>query len=375
MILWYARLHPRTRPPGPEAPEVWHIELRRLVADGLVHLTTGASPRVVALPHPRSAKWTDEAAAAITAGMRAVLLTLEERSEVPWRGWGKVGVEYGISRDHIYESARWLMVDGLIANSGPEGDRVTTSAQPRQRRTPPTTAEEVGLQRRSPKPAPTTKPAAAPTEPKPAPAAAPQPQPAPQLTPAASAPAPVAAPPEPDPEPEPEPKRAAVPSRVTTRTLAAAIVPTATATVAGDGDEESQLLRRLVFAAEVSAGLVSGPTRVRTPLGLNPTLDAQLRVAVVLCGAGRPMMASEISAYWLTPEQKIWLSPALEDGVKRGGFTCTPGRGRSGRGRRYALADVTVFDGVSWESLHAAVAAQRDARERRKLGSGVTARG
>ena len=33
LILWFARLHPRSRPAGPEAPEVWHTELRRLIAD------------------------------------------------------------------------------------------------------------------------------------------------------------------------------------------------------------------------------------------------------------------------------------------------------------------------------------------------------
>jgi hypothetical protein len=135
------------------------------------------------------------------------------------------------------------------------------------------------------------------------------------------------------------------------------------------------LLRRIAFAAEVSAGMASAPTRVRTPLGVNPLLDTQLRIAVVLCNAGRPMMASELSAYHLTPEQKVWAASALEDGCKRGGFTATPGRGRSGRGRLYSLADVTAFDGVSWESLHAAAAAQREARGRRKLGSGVTAGG
>jgi len=228
----------------------------------------------------------------------------------------------------------------------------------------------------APKPPPTPAPRPAPVAPGLMPgwpvAATPEPEPEP-VPPAAVAPEPEPEPVPPAATPEPKPKTAAVPARVTTRTLAATIVPTETATVDGDGDEESQLLRRLVFAAEVSAGLVSGPTRVRTPLGVNHVLDTQLRCAVVLCGAGRPMMASEISAYHLTPEQKVFLAAALEDGCKRGGFTSTGGRGRSGRGRLYSLADVTVFDGVSWEALHAAVAAQREARERRKLGSGASA--
>jgi hypothetical protein len=317
---------------------VWHIELRRLVADGLVQLTTGASPRVVALPHPRSVKWTDDAAAAITAGMRAVLLTLEERSEVPWLGWGKVGVEYDIEWDYVYEAARWLIVDGLIVNNGPEGARFTTSAQPRQRRIPPTTAEEVGLQRRTPKPAPTPKPAAAATEPKPAPAATPQPKPA----------------------PKPEP-----PARVTSRTMVAASAKPAAAAIADEDDEDSQtLLRRLVHAAEVSAGIAAAPTRVRTPL-VSPLLDTQLRLCVVLAGSDRPMLRSEISRLCLSREQQPFLVPALLDGIRRGAFARTGGAGKSGKGARFSLLDPSVL-GVSLQSVSAAVESQRADRERRR---------
>ena len=204
------------------------------------------------------------------------------------------------------------------------------------------------------------------SEPEPKPTATPEPEPEPKPP----TPEPGPEPKPPTPEPEPEPKPPPVAARVTTRTLAATLAPRPAADE--NVSDEAALLRRIAHAAEISAGLDSAPTRVRTPLGVNPLLDTQLRIAVVLCGVGRPMMASELSAYHLTPEQKRFLSPALAEGVRKGGFISTGG-GRSGRGRLYSLADVTVFDGVSWEALHAAVEAQREARERRKLGSGASA--
>ena len=372
MILWFARLHPRSRPPGPENSAVWHTELQRLIDEGAVQLTAEASPRVVALPHPRAAKWTAEAAAAITAGMRAVLLTLEERGEVPWRGWGRVGAEYGIAREHIYEAARWLIADGLIVNRGPEEVRVTAPALAMRPRPQPVTPEAVGLQRRRPPaPAPAPQPAPAPVPPPPAPAPPPPPAPEPQASPAPppepeqlpplappTPPAPPRQPPEqPPPAPSPPP---APPAPVPAPVPAPAAGP-------DDADADAgALLRRLVHAAEVSAGLVAAPTRIRTPLGQSPLLDTQLRICTVLAAVGRPMLGSEISRGHLTPGQQRFMRPALEDGVRRGGFVATGGRG--GRGARYSLADPTVFDGVTWESLNAAVAAQRQARERRRAG-------
>ena len=100
-------------------------------------------------------------------------------------------------------------------------------------------------------------------------------------------------------------------------------------------------------------------------------MDTQLRLCVVLAGAGRPLLRSEITRLYLSSDQVPWAVPALASGVRRGAFSMTGGRGKSGKGGRFALVDPTVFD-ASWESVNAAVEAQRAQRaerERRKLGS------
>ena len=136
-----------------------------------------------------------------------------------------------------------------------------------------------------------------------------------------------------------------------------------------EDDEDSQtLLRRLVHAAEVSAGISAASTRVRTPLGVSPLLDCQRRLCVVLAGAGRPLLRSEITRLYLSSDQVPWAVPGLASGVRRAAFSMTGARGRSGKGARFALVDPTVFD-ISWEEVTAAVEAQRVARECRKLGS------
>jgi hypothetical protein len=202
------------------------------------------------------------------------------------------------------------------------------------------------------RPTPSPVPAAA--------AAAPQSKPAPTPEPALA------------PAPKPEPKQQP-PARITTRTLAATAAPAAAALADEDDADSQTLLRRLVFAAEVSAGITAAPARIRTPLGVSPLLDCQLRLCIAIAGAPHPLMRSELSRGWLTKEQQAWLEPALEDGVRRGGFTATGGRGKANRGARYSLADPTVFDGVTWEAVTAAVEAQRRARERRQVGSGAGA--
>jgi hypothetical protein len=293
--------------------------------------------------HPHCRQYIDEAAEAITRGMQVITRAITDEGPVDARTWIRRGAKVGVNRDHITIARQWLFGDGLtVTKDGFTRARIDTLWI-------------------NPNPKPPAPPAP------PAPKAPPgQPTPAPVPAP------PVADQPEPEPKPDPEPEpEEPKPARVTTRTLAAAAVPAA-ATLAEDDADSQTLLRRLVFAAEVSAGLVSGPTRVRTPLGTSPLHDAQLRVTVVLAGAGRPLMSSEISRGWLTPEQKQWLESALADGVRRGAFTASGGRGKANRGARYSLADPTVFD-ASWEAVTAAVEAQRKARERRQVGSGAGA--
>ena len=208
-----------------------------------------------------------------------------------------------------------------------------------------------------PPPMQPTPPAAAPKPPLPAP----KPSPAPTV----AVPKPAAADPEPTPQPKPAPKPEP-PVRVTSRTMAAAIAKPAPAAALADEDDEDSatLLRRLVHAAEVSAGIAAAPTRVRTPLN-SPLQDCQVRLCVVLAGSDRPLLRSEISRLSLSREQLPFLIPALLDGCRRGAFNRVGGAGKSGKGARFSLVDPSVF-GVSDESVAAAVEAQRAERERRR---------
>lgn len=130
-------------------------------------------------------------------------------------------------------------------------------------------------------------------------------------------------------------------------------------------DPEPELLalqRRATYAMEVSAGLVAAPHRVRTPLGVSPLLDTQLRLCVVFAAAGRPLTVHDLTQRWLSKGQIEFLKPALADGVSRGGFTVAGAVGRYGS--RYTLADPGQFD-ATWESVNAAAAEARHRRDAR----------
>lgn len=132
-------------------------------------------------------------------------------------------------------------------------------------------------------------------------------------------------------------------------------------------DPEPELLalqRRATFAAEVSAGLVAAPQRVRTPLGLSPLLDTQLRLCVVFAAAARPLTVHDLTQSWLSKSQIEFLKPALADGVRRGGFTVAGAVGRYGS--RYTLADPTAFD-ATWESVNSHAAGLRARRDARRV--------
>ena len=260
-------------------------------------------------------------------------------------------------RQHYVDSALEILVEaGLVAM---KRGSVRAAVTPPRRREPLDWEWLRGLQ------------------PPPASAPAPKPEPKPQPNPAlASQPKPASAPapqPEPRPEqksaPEPQPKlepKPPPPVRVTSRTMAAAIAKPAPAAALADEDDEDSatLLRRLVHAAEVSAGIAAAPTRVRTPLN-SPLQDCQVRLCVVLAGSDRPLLRSEISRLCLSREQLPFLIPALLDGCRRGAFNRVGGAGKSGKGARFSLVDPSVF-GVSDESVAAAVEAQRAERERRR---------
>lgn len=349
----------------------------RLVADGLGWVDGDV---LVPLLPPRLRRHSPLALEEHYRVVRTTLWALE-RGATPQID--QIATTAAVQRPHVDLALEVLIDDGFIAV---KRGRVTPAAAPPRRREPldrewlvsspvPTAAKP------APAPAPVQEPKPTPTpvqRPAPAPvpaAAAPQPKPAPTPTPKpepTNQPTPPPKPEQPEPKTEPEPKQQP-PARVTTRTLAAAAAPVSAALTADDDADAGALLRRLVHAAEVSAGLVAAPTRVRTPLGVSPMLDCQLRLCVVLAGSPAPMLRSEISRGWLTHEQARWLDAALADGVRRGAFTETGRRGRAGRGSRYSLADPTVIDGVSWGAIHTAVEAQRAARERRKIGSGAGA--
>jgi hypothetical protein len=345
----------------------------RLVADGLGWVDGDV---LVPLLPPRLRRHSPLALEEHYRVVRTTLWALE-RGATPQID--QIATTAAVQRPHVDLALEVLIDDGLITI---KRGRVTPAVVPPRRRDPldwewlyalPVPTAVTPAPAPAPAPVPQPKPTPTPVQrPTPTPVQRPTPAPVPA---AAAAPQSKPAPtPEPAlaPAPKPEPKQQP-PARVTTRTLAAAAAPVSAALTADDDADAGALLRRLVHAAEVSAGLVAAPTRVRTPLGVSPMLDCQLRLCVVLAGSPAPMLRSEISRGWLTHEQARWLDAALADGVRRGAFTETGRRGRAGRGSRYSLADPTVIDGVSWGAIHTAVEAQRAARERRKIGSGAGA--
>ena len=266
--LWSAILRDRVWTRDATTPNWWSV-LESMVASGCA--TAAPDGSIVVESRLWAWQYTPEEAAGFESALQVIVDAVETEFWVDALSWRGRMQAAGIPR-RLYEAAYvYLHTTGMLVTE----NEFTRAAYPLKGQ--PTL-----------KPAPTPNPVA----PEPAPTPEPKPAPAPPgLLPGW----PVAATPEPEPEPEPvppppaatpepEPEPAAVPARVTTRTLAATLAPAPTAeeTVS----DEAMLLRRIAFAAEVSAGMASAPTRVRTPLGVNPLLDTQLRIAVVLCNAG-----------------------------------------------------------------------------------------
>jgi hypothetical protein len=129
---------------------------------------------------------------------------------------------------------------------------------------------------------------------------------------------------------------------------------------------EAEYLARIAAAAELQVQLATATaSRVRTPLGVSPLLDAQRRIAVVLDAADGPMTASDLVAGHLTKAQQKVFRAALNDGLRRGVFAAVGGV--LGRGARYSLADPEPI-GLSWDEVRTAADTVRARRGSRQAG-------
>lgn len=350
-----------------DVPPEWQREIEALIADRRARVN--GQQALVARPHPGAATYTPEAAASIAAWCRLILFTLEADGAVDARTWPRRGAAFGLNPDHLKPARQWLLADGLARTT----DGVTRAVHPAPERPRPLTPARVGLVPVAPAAPVSREPVAGRARlarPEPVVHAAPA-----EVVPVVEAPAtPAPAPPAPDtPAPDtPEPKPV-VEAPATPAPLAPAPRPARPPRVRREPvhtDTATELLARIAVAAEMQTRIATAAaTRVRTPLGVSPLLDAQRRIAVVLAAAEAPMTASALTLGHLTPQQRDYRDAALADGVANGVFAATGG-GITGRGARYILRDPAPLD-TTWAEVNAAaeeIRARREARRARQAG-------
>lgn len=295
--------------------------------------------------HPRADRFTDEAAAAITAGMRLIASALTEDGPVRADSWAARAAAAGIDPAHLQEGYAWLREDGLVATKGgvtaAVGDTSwAVPARPAVQPVQPVQEPAVRSVHRSEpavQPVHRTEPAVQPVHPA-------EPGGEQSLHPAE----PGGERPEPHslyPPPAPGRSRRTGPAHPQLH-----------------GSVVEELLQRLVVATEATTTLaVAGAGRVRTPLGISPLLDTQRRIAEVIVAYG-PMNRRELAINHLTRQGRKYRNLAIAEGVRMGAFAVMG----IGRWRRVELIDPAPL-GVSWDELKKAAEAILRRRAEREL--------